>query len=465
MPEEEPTLTTARETLWRMRLLASGPVLGHLRQLRSWSRLSREEVEALQRERLADLLRHAAREVPYYREVLHDVGAVRDGVADLERFRDIPPLDKATIRAQGDRLVADGTDPERVRVNTSGGSTGEPVRFVQDRDKHAWTLALKLLFDEWAGVRPGRPNVLLWGSLRDLEGGRAPWRTRLGRWLRNETALNALRLDDATLRAYVERIREVRPEKVMAYANSVFELCRFAEREGLELPSPKVVMTSAATLQPVMRETIERVFGAPVVDRYGSREVGDIACERPGEPGLVVSAPTHVVEILRPDGRPAAPGEVGEIAVTLLTNRAMPLLRYRIGDTAAWATERVPSPVAWPRLQALSGRITDHFVTRDGARVYGGYFTQRFYGLAWLERFQVVQEEIDRVEVRLVPVPGVRPPAEELERIRRQVREVMGASCRVGLELVSHIEPSSSGKFRYTISKVGAQDAPAEVRS
>ena len=90
-------------------------------------------------------------------------------------------------------------------------------------------------------------------------------------------------------------------------------------------------MVTAGTLFEPIRQTIESVFQAPVFNRYGSREVGDIACECEAHSGLHVALPTQFVEILRPDGTAAGPGEIGEIVVTSLTNFAMPLIRYRIG--------------------------------------------------------------------------------------------------------------------------------------
>src|SRR5690606_31557765 len=103
-----------------------------------------------------------------------------------------------------------------------------------------------------------------------------------------------------------------------------------------------------------------------------------IACEVGDGQGLAISALTHYVEVIGPDGLPAAPGKLGELVVTLMTNEAMPLIRYRIGDAGIPGLEATSKPY-WPRLEAVAGRVTDIFYTAAGDQVYGGYFTRLFY--------------------------------------------------------------------------------------
>src|SRR5690606_13186760 len=165
----------------------------------------------------------------------------------------------------------------RAKVNTSGGSTGEPVKFVQDREAHEWKLATKLLFDSWTGYRPGEPVALLWGATRDLQ--ESGWRTRLGTALRSELRLNAYVMSNEISDDYIAQLNSFRPSLILAYAQSIFNLAVHAEKTSQKLFSPTAIMTSATTLEDDMRSTIERVFGAPVFNRYGSREVSDVACD------------------------------------------------------------------------------------------------------------------------------------------------------------------------------------------
>lgn len=453
-----------RSALWRTieRARHDYPVL--LGELRRQQWLPREEVEAVQRRRLIRLLQHAFENVPYYRAVLGSAGVVRgDGSVHLERFTEIEPLSRQVVIREGQNLWSRTASPRECHLNASGGSTGEPVRHLQDRVRREYGLAVKALFDEWTGYRVGRRQVRLWGSERDLGVANESLKRRVGRWLRSELWLNAFRMDETRMREYVRRINAFRPYQLLGYANSLYELATFVQREGLDVHAPGAVMSSAGTLFPHMRERIEGVFRAPVFNRYGSREVGDVACECERHRGLHVCTPTHLIEVLGPDGGPVGPGEVGEVVVTLLTNHAMPLIRYRIGDMAAWAEEECPCGRTWPLLREVAGRVTDVFYRADGGVVLPEAFIHLIGVVVRprsIRQFQVVQRSYDQVVVRAVVWPEMASSfAEECEKIAWHVRHLMGPECRVEFEVVDELRPTPSGKFRYTVSEV----APSHV--
>jgi phenylacetate-CoA ligase len=253
---------------------------------------------------------------------------------------------------------------------------------------------------------------------------------------------------------YIVKLNTFGPKLILAYAQSIYQLATHAERTGQTMNPPHAVMTSATNLESEMRTTIERVFGAPVFDRYGSREVGDIACENGDGGGLLVSPLTHFLEVIGPDGQPVKSGTPGELVVTLLTNYSMPLIRYRIGDAG---TLGEPSgALAWPRLTEVIGRVTDIFYTASGDQVYGGYFTRQFYGQHWVAQFQVVQEQYDHVVVRVVPAEAIESATiqQEKSRIVTAIKDFMGEDCVVDFEVVDAIEVGPTGKRRYTISRV-----------
>ena len=452
------TVTAIKGPVWRTILFLRGDSISNLNEFKRLQWLDREKMTAVQQDRLTRLLIHAYHHVAYYRDILGGNGVIHNGSVNLDRFSSIPLLDKSLISKHYAELKSDDLSHRNWCENTSGGSTGEPVRFIQDKRYHDALLATKILDDLWSGYSIGERKIILWGSERDLFVGKARLRTRLGRWLRNETWLNAFRITPVQMRLYVKCINDFKPVQILAYAESIYELSRFIEREKLFIFRPKSIMTSAGVLQAHMRETIERVFQAPVFNRYGSREVGDIACECDHHQGLHVSPFTHYVEVIRQDGSPADRGEVGEIVITLLTNYAMPLLRYRIGDIGAWSEDPCTCGSAWPLLKHVAGRVSDVFRTKAATQIHGEYFTHLFYFRNWLNKFQVIQEDPDLIHVLIVPQEQAGKSrelyAKELDEITEKIRLVMGQDCEIRYDIVDDIAPTPSGKYRYTISKV-----------
>ncbi|MGQ9581827.1 MAG: phenylacetate--CoA ligase family protein [Armatimonadota bacterium] len=450
-----------RGSIYTIYLLLRLPVeLATLKYLQHIEGLSEDALVDLQEERVRAILRHAYTNVPYYKRLIEKHGGIRaiensSAIATLQR---LPFLTKKLIRENWEDLKSHDLSERKWYYNTSGGSTGEPVRLIQDHVYHQQAQALKELYDLWTGYWVGAPKVILWGSERDILQGKERWKVRFGRWLRNERWLNAFRMKPADMNDFVKIINVIRPVQILAYAEAMYELAKFIEQERLNVHSPHAIMTSAGTLYNYMRETIQRVFGAPVFNRYGSREVGDIACECEVHQGLHVCPVMYYVEILREDGSPARPGEVGEVVVTSLTNYAMPLIRYRIGDMAAWAETSCSCGRSWPLLKEVTGRVTDTFVSASRTKVNGEYFTHLLYFRDWIKKFQFVQESYTRIRLLIIPAIPTDQAKYVVEQERAallaKVRAVMGPECILEIELVDDIPLSPSGKYRYTISKV-----------
>jgi phenylacetate-CoA ligase len=461
----------AKGTVWRWLDRARWRNIELERSVRAWQWEEPAHNLAVQRGRLESLLRHAYQHVPYYREALGDVGVIDpDGKVELDRFTRIPLLDRETLRGNAEALRSTDLDERRWWENFSGGSTGEPVRFIQDRTYAEWSRTIKGLFDEWTGYQAGLGLIFLWGSERDLLVGQELLRHRVGRWLRSELWQNAFQMDAQRMRTYLAQLNTFRPTQIRAYVEAIYELARFAEREGISIQPPGGIVTAAGTLFDPMRETIERVFRAPVYNNYGSREVGSIACECSHRRGLHIAIPTHYLEILRPDGSLAAPGEVGEVVVTSLSNYAMPLIRYRIGDVAAMAEEGCGCGRGWPCLREVVGRTADVFRRADGGIIVPQYLIGLIHGIvdtSWIRKYQVIQEQLDLVRLLVVsPQSSERgDPANQaaITELGRILRLALGEECQVRVEFVDEIPPTASGKYRYTISQVGTHHPPPSL--
>ncbi len=414
--------------------------------------MSRQELEEFQQNRLTELLKHSYETVPYYQEILESSGVISDGTVQLENFTEIPLLTKEELRSESDRLRSTDSGPDTY-TDTSGGTTGEPVKFVQDGEYDAWNHANHRLCHQFAGRELGEPWVRLWGSERDLFDDGLQLRGRLVDFVLNRHTLNSYHMGEEEMTKYVERINEVKPYSIEAYVESINVLSKHIEREELDVHSPRGILSTAGTLHPSVRKRVEDVFDTAVLNKYGSREIGDVACECPQQEGLHVFSHTHYVEIVGDNAQPVAPGEEGRLAITLLTNYTMPLIRYEIGDMAVKSESECSCDRPLPTIGTVTGRVTDHFVTTDGKLVYPGYLRKQLYHESWMKKYQIRQTETDRVVYRVVLNDG-KPSQDTIDNITTKTQSLLGEEMTVKFEYVDHIEASESGKFRYTISEV-----------
>lgn len=417
-------------------------------------RFSDKSLQENRGEMLQRMLAHCRASVPFYSD-RPDIGPLPLSQIHLaEYLQRWPILTKETIRNHFDQLKARDLGDRKWTYNTSGGSTGEPLRLIQDYDYRDQSTALTLFYYQMLGYEMGDSLIRLWGSERDLEGKTKTPKARFFNWLTNTTQLNAFQMSLERMRGFIKTFNSLRPRLIVAYAQAIYELANFAESEGLEVRPQRAVVTSAGTLFPFMREKIAKVFGCEVYNLYGSREVSDIACEVPGGTGLWVAPWGNYVEVVDDHGETVPPGTTGNLLITCLTNYAMPLIRYQIGDRGAILPEaengsHPPGQV----LKTITGRNVDAFRTRDGTLVDGEYFTHLLYFRSWVWKFQVIQKTPERVVFKIMPTQA-RPSPEDLKEITQKTQLVLGPGCSVDFEFVNELPPHSSGKYRYTISEV-----------
>jgi phenylacetate-CoA ligase len=412
---------------------------------------------AKQEEAWRELLQHCWEKVPYYRTALESIDVDGPGTVALAQ---LPILTKSLIRTNFEQLTSADITDRRSYINRSGGSTGEPVKLLQDRDYMVRSEARKCLAFEWAGLRPGARLIRLWGSEDDIIRGGIGARAAFKAFLNNTITLNAFRMTPDDMKRHLDIINRQGPAVIHAYAHAAYELARFAEAEAIRIKPQISVVSTSGTLHPFIADTISRVFGCKVFNQYGSREVSCIAADCSEHQGLHVCMETMIVEVLDDAEQPCAPGVEGDVVVTSLCNLAMPLIRYRIGDRATIATTSCPCGRGHMTLASVGGRIMDTFRRRDGTVVPAEYFIH-FLGVVlnrgWVRKTQLVQRGFDDVELKLV-TDGAEDPGGMLPELIAAIKSVMGPFCSIKITFHEDIPPSKSGKYRYTICELEPSD-------
>jgi phenylacetate-CoA ligase len=426
------------------------PYLSHLDWLRRHQYDPPETVRARQWRALTHLLRHAYASVPYYRDRFEREGIHPDQVESFEDFRRVPILTKDDIRWHGADLLSRRFFRAALHCKKTSGSTGVALKAFVDEDSLQWKRACTLRSDEWSGWRFGEAAAKLWGNPEYRKRG---WRGRLrNALLERAYYLDTLKMDGAALARFARLLRKKQPPLIYGHAHSVYLLAEYLRGRPAAGIRPRGVITTAMVLHAWQRRVIEEVFGCKVTNRYGCEEVSLIACECERHDGLHVNADGVYVEILR-DGRPARPGEAGSVVVTDLTNRAMPLLRYQVGDVAALSERVCPCGRGLPVLERLEGREADYVTTADGELISGISLTENFaLQVPGVAQLQIVQEAVRRFVFRIVRGPGFGPAS--LECLGALVAERFGPGVAYECQYVDRIAPEASGKYRFCVSKV-----------
>lgn len=328
-------------------------VRGRVARLERTQWLSAADLGALQDEKLRRMVRHAYRDVPFYRERMRTAGIRPDDVRTRADLAKLPRLTRADLKSHlYFDLLSENHDKQWLRKRTSLGPRGEITSFFVDRHQREVRFAARARGRGWAGLRFGDPHLRITTSLTE-----AP--RPLDRLLAGELVLHGDVLDDVFVRRTANVVATHRPILIEADAEVLVQLATRFEALGVTpgAPPPRAIVSLGQNLDLEARRRVERAFGAPVFDRYATSEVGCVAQECEAHAGLHVNAEGLIVEILVED-RPARPGELGRVVVTDLENFCMPFLRYEVGDAAIAVDERAPCPCgrSLPRIGRIEGR-------------------------------------------------------------------------------------------------------------
>jgi phenylacetate-CoA ligase len=399
---------------------------------------------------LEKLLLHSKANVPFYNNELEFLG-YKNNNSMYNDFKGLPLLTKSNIRNNIDELTSTDVKKRKSYLNTSGGSTGEPIRFIQDKLYKKWSMAsVRYYYENIIGIDEiAVKKALFWGSPRDLIAGSIGLRAKMINWLTNTKFLNFFRINEQDMERYVKFINNYKPVVIRSYVTFLYELSNFIEKRGLSIHQPKVIISTAEKLYNDVRENIENVFGTKVYDFYGTREVNGVAGEC--KEGLLhVFMFNNYVEVLDNDNNPVREGETGKIVVTTLHNYSMPLIRYDIGDMATLGPKKCKCGNLLPTFKEVTGRIYDYFVKEDGSIIHGGYFVYLFRIRDWIKSFKVIQE--DYRKIRILAVLDGNINNSERQDIDNKIRLVMGKQCDILWEIVDEIPRTQNGKFVFTTS-------------
>lgn len=298
--------------------------------------MSREQLASLQVKRLKSLLGHLEAHSPFYRKRFAASGVSAHQIATVDDLTRLPFTSKQDIVSGGSDLLS--VDPaEILRWHRTSGTTGKPVKIpdtMADWDSYAEVSAEALYA---AGLRKEDvvvvafgygPFIAFWGYIAGVE--------KIG-----ATFIPAGAMDTV---GRIELARDFGATVFMSTPSYAIHVGETAQSMGIrmnEYTRVRLIVHTGEPTTPVMKRKIEDLWGARQMDRFGSTETGGFAFQCPLAPGTYHIQEGYVIaEVLDPiGGHPVTPGEEGELILTPLFRRGMPLLRFRTENLVRLAGE------------------------------------------------------------------------------------------------------------------------------
>jgi phenylacetate-CoA ligase len=406
---------------------------------------SADRAREYQLTRIREICLLAYEKTDYYRETFRQAGFTPGDLKSLEDFSSLPTIDKETIRTHMNSMCAVPDGPSGVDYVATGGSSGEPLRFLAGSDRSAVEFAYLVASWERAGYRLGLPLAVFRGQV--VRPRRNGLRHEYDPLLRRHYYSNFHR-SAQDIRRYLEHIATLGPCYLLAYPSSVYTLARFLEET--EIPAPpnlRGILAGSENVYPSDRMDTESTFGLRFFSWYGHSEKLVLAaeCER--------SADYHVwptygyFELLDPDGKAVTtPGERGEIVGTGFINTVMPFIRYRTGDYAVLSGQACK---ACGREQTLLSRIDGRWpqgdlTAKDGSPISMTAFNVHDDTFEATHGYQFFQSEPGRAVLRVVPARALTD--RDREFILSRVNARLQGQVYVTLEVRSELQLTPSGK-------------------
>ena len=425
-----------------------------LRRSEHWSSI---QFETYQGERLAQLMRFCATEVPYYGKVFRAIGLEAASINSdnaMQCLKKLPVLNKDTLRETPHLFISRSARRFKPKPLQTSGTTGTPLTIYWDRGSNVMEFCSIQRLWRWAGFRIGQSFLDLRSrgifSGRETNLVRAEGIFYLRHWKVNGLEFSSDLIDERNVHQYFKVLERFKPSLVRGHPQSIQHLASLIQEKGLDGWRPRAVTTASEALYDFQRRRIEESWQVPLFDSYGLRE-HNVFIAQCREGGYHVFPEYGICELLDDEGNSVGPGQEGWIVATGLHNYAQVLLRYNTRDRAVAGDGRLCNcGRTLPIVKEIIGRIDDCLYTTEGKRYSGMSFA--FFGRRGIKKARLLQNDLTTVTVELVTTAEF-DNAEHIELMNALKRKV-NDKVSFKLNIVNDIIQETPGKFKFVVSSV-----------
>jgi len=409
-----------------------------------------KDIKELQTKKLNFLVEFCINNNEFYKKKYSHLLNSKFNIKNLDDLKRLPILTKTDLRLNS--LLSNNLNMKRVSNAKTGGTTGPPTVIYKNVNTRSIAWGAWYRWYNWMGIKQGDPCMTLWGAPLVLsKSSSVNIYARLTSFIENDYRVNSFNINNLTIDKIIDNLFYYKPIIIRGYLSAILQLADYMNEYNIKY-EPKCISTTSETLLPPFRKYIEKTFNCLVYDQYASTEISGVAFECSSQKGLHITSEHVIVEILDDNNQPIY-DKKGRIIITDLDNRAMPFIRYEIGDIGILSTEKCTCGINLPLLKSIEGRLADNIILKDGSKVHGVFFTDIMHELKTdfddtkISRFQAVQNKIGYLEFRL---------ESSISNNHRYCKDLKKALIPffndIDIKTFQKLENEKSGKFKFVIS-------------
>jgi len=427
----------------------AGPFWLHRRWLSKTQWLSSSELQKIQLKLLRRLVRHCYGSVPYYRNSMDERGISPDSIGTLKEIEKFPIINKREVLKAGHSIISTKYPKWAIHKGRTGGSTGTPMIVYRTLfslgTEHAF---IKRQWD-WAGV--GMREKSAWIFQRVVA---SPEKKDACLYeydpILKELTLSAYHCSVDTALDYAKAIKERGIKVVVGYPSAIYMMAKTCMNSGFKLDLRVVISTWEAMTEP-MRKTISEAFGCRIFDFYGSGE--RVAAIHKCERGSYHIVPEYGLTELIPVDE--CEEDHFRVVSTGFWNKAMPLIRYDMGDIVARSDDRCSCGREFPVVKSIIGKEGDIIQSPSGIQLGVTAVVQILYTIGGTNNVletQFVQDALDHITVEFVPGPKF--AEDDRTNMRNSAVRFLPRDLKVDFKQVEAVKRTPMGKIRPIVSQI-----------
>ena len=376
------------------------------------------------------------------------------GEIDTFQWENIPVLKKSDFQIPLEKRLSIGYNKKTVYINSTSGSSGDPMVFAKDKFCHALIWANIMHRFAWHGVDFNHSyQARFYGMPLDFKSNKI---LRFKDFLSNRYRFNIFDLSASGIEKIITKFKQKKFTYINGYTSSIVLVAKHLKEKKLVLknlcPSLKICIVTSEILFEDDKRLLVETLGVPIINEYGASELDVIAFEnQTGE--WTVNAETLFVEILDENNKPLPLGKEGRIVVTNLYNKAHPFIRYDVGDYGVLDEK---STAKHPILKKLTGRTNDVAVLPSGKMAPGMTFysiTKKLFGDEGnVKEFTITQIQSDTFEIQYASEVAL--TTDEINRIEKVFTNFLEPNLKYIFNRKNLLQRNKNGKLKQFTSLV-----------